>query len=352
MNKIIIAILKNIKLDNTLDSILKEKDIALNISNSVEEAEKALFEQTPIGIITEWEIPDIETFVHNLKSDEMFKNLPILAITPFESSKSAFEAGVDSCVHENAVETIPMYLKPLICLSVENQNLLQRVSELQEKSIKDFILLDLIKKYIPKTIMDIAEEYAVQQKLEIPKKEMELTIVLADIKEFTRMSHRLKPAQVIDNLNAAFAIVTRITYEEGGDIDKFIGDAFLAVFDDPMKSIHAMYRIQSEIAELNETRKEQKLDPIEFRIGINTGPIIRGNVGGNNRYDNTLIGDTVNAASRLQEAAPPGGITISENTRKRADLFLPEEYKRTINMKGREGEELIWDIYDYIKENT
>jgi class 3 adenylate cyclase len=351
MNKIIISILKTFSLGNTLDPLLAEEQISLINAGCTDEAEQVLFEKEPLALIVDWEVPGIAEFINTLKADEMFQNLPVLAVANRDLTSEVFASGADSCVcGDNAKELLLMYLKPLVRLSLSNHNLTQRISELQERGIRDFILLDLIKKYIPRTIMDIAEEYAVQQKLEIPKKEMDLTIVLADIKDFTRMSQHLKPVEVIDNLNAVFAIVTKITYEEDGDIDKFIGDAFLAVFNEPFKAIKAMVRIQSEVEQLNIERKNQNLAPIEFRIGINSGPIIRGNVGGNNRYDNTLIGDTVNTASRLQDIAPPGGIMISETTREKSGLNIPGEYKNLVNMKGREGDELVWNVFEYLKE--
>lgn len=350
MNKIIIAILESVSIGKSLDTFINQEQISLIKTGCIEEAEQELFEKEPLALIIDWNVPGVAEFITTLKADEMFQNLPVLAVSNRHLTGEVFESGADSCICEdNAEELLLMYLKPLVRLSLSNHNLTQRISELQERGIRDFILLDLIKKYIPKTIMDIAEEYAVQQKLEIPKKEMDLTIVLADIKDFTRMSQHLKPVEVINNLNAVFEIVTKITYEEDGDIDKFIGDAFLAVFNDPLRAIKAMVRVQSEVEQLNIQRKNQHLAPIEFRIGINTGPIIRGNVGGNNRFDNTLIGDTVNTASRLQDIAPPGGIMVSETTRVKSGLEIPDSYKDLVSMKGREGNELVWNVFDYLK---
>jgi class 3 adenylate cyclase len=89
--------------------------------------------------------------------------------------------------------------------------------------------------------------------------------------------------------------------------------------------------------------------PIQFRIGIHTGPVIRGNVGGNHRYDNTLIGDTVNMASRLESLAPAGGIIISEETRKKARLSIPQSSLRRERLRGRDVEDTIYEVFQHMQ---
>jgi len=99
---------------------------------------------------------------------------------------------------------------------------------------------------------------------------------------------------------------------------------------------------------MNEARIQEGLPAIRFRIGIHTGPVIRGNVGGNMRFDNTLIGDTVNMASRLEEIAEAGGILISEETMKAAGLSIPQEYQDCVQLRGRDVQDSVYNVYDYL----
>ena len=117
---------------------------------------------------------------------------------------------------------------------------------LQEESIHDFILLDLIKDYIPRTIMNIARSCAHEQKIEIPEEEQILTIVFGDIRGFTPRTQNMAPKDVISYLNRAFEVVSSLVYEYSGDIDKYIGDAFLAVFADPKDALKSMMAVQKK----------------------------------------------------------------------------------------------------------
>lgn len=323
-------------------------------TQSIEDAENHLFETHFSCIVLDWELEGASEFIFSLKNDEMFRLLPILALVPDNSEEmisQVFLSGADNLVLKTASSYIlALYLRPLLINNDLSDQLVKKVSDLQENSIRDFILLDLIKKYIPKTVWDTAQIFAQEQKITMPETELDLTIVFADIRGFTKMSQHLKPKHVIENLNAAFEIVTSNVYQYGGDVDKFIGDAFLGIFNEANAAIDAMIKTQQQIEQLNVEREKEELPRIEFRMGIHTGPVIRGHVGGHTRFDNTLIGDTVNTASRLEHASKPGDILISEATRKQAKLDIPNEYASTITLRGRDTEEKVYQIYQYLKK--
>jgi adenylate cyclase len=265
--------------------------------------------------------------------------------------KDVFLCGADNCIARDECEELLSYkLRPLLINNVLNSELVGKLSILQEQAIHDFILQDIIKKYVPQELYKQADVYAHEQKILIPEQELELTIVFGDIKDFTRISQHLDPSEVISNLNNVFEIVTRHVYETNGDVDKFIGDAFFGVFQKAKDAVNACVKIQDEVAKLNSRRKKEKLDPIQFRFGIHTGPIIRGNVGGNERFDNTMIGDTVNTASRLESVCEPGEILISDLTREKAGLKIPKERHIKKQLRGREGEETLYYVYEYLKK--
>ncbi len=323
---------------------------------SMEEAEPHFYEQEIYLVIADERVPQAIETLQEMKQDEMFAHVPVLLLIEKrtkERIQAAFRMGFDTCVALQEVSALLAHQAiPLIRNHLNNDDTMEKISALQEKAIQDFILLDLIKDYIPRTIWNVAKEYAHEQRIEIPEEERILTIVFGDIKDFTPRTQRMQPKHVIRYLNTAFDVVARLVYAHDGDIDKYIGDAFLAVFDDPEKAVTSMLKIQKEFEILNRERSSQGEDTIVFRVGIHTGPVIRGNVGGSQRFDNTLIGDTVNTAARLEAIAPPGGILISEATRRELGLELPGTCGRTENLKGRVGDEKVWEIYDCLKDSS
>ncbi len=317
------------------------------------EAENILFDRDISLIVMDWELETAAGFTEDLKSDEMFRLLPVLALLPGDEKQRISQAmlsGADTYLDKGSADSmLYLVMRPLIKNNVLNSELVLKISQLQEQAIHDFILLDLIKKYIPRTIWNLANNFAYERKIKIPEEQLELTIVFADIKGFTKMSLPLEPIEVIKALNSVFEVATKIIYDNHGDIDKFIGDAFLAVFEQADEAVKACVLVQHGIEELNKKRVEDGLVPIYFRMGIHTGPIIRGNVGGSMRYDNTLIGSTVNLAAQLESSSKEGDILISENTMRKAGLSVPEQYKRNIKLKGSDSQGVVYQVYEHLK---
>ena len=321
------------------------------------DAEEYLFEPDYTLSLLVADFRDTELFkdIHLLKSDEFFRFLPILGIVS-ESNPVILSAlincGCESYLEAANIETLLFeFIHMILLRSNRLHDLALQNAHLQEKGIRDFILLDIIKNYIPRTIWEKAEDFAEKQRLELNSEEVELVICFADICRFSTLAQYKQPKEVVDVLNMVFEVATRHVFYFHGDIDKFIGDAFLAIFTDIPSALKAIYGIQKELEELNHANAENGNEQVEFRIGIHVGKIIRGNVGGNERYDNTLIGDTVNTASRLEGKSPNGGFVISDAVRERLDLDIPPQYRRTAALKGREGDEIYYSMFDFLNDN-
>lgn len=153
----------------------------------------------------------------------------------------------------------------------------------------------------------------------------QVTVLFADVSGFTAMSETLDPEDVSFTMNLLWTQLDRAIEQHHGKIDKHIGDAVMALFgalvaseDDPENAIRAALAMQQAIGEFKATitaqrpRLAAKLPTIGMRIGINTGAVLLGSVGTTGEY--TAMGDTVNLASRLEHAAPVGGILISHAT--------------------------------------
>ncbi|MCX7821179.1 MAG: HAMP domain-containing protein [Brevinematales bacterium] len=148
-----------------------------------------------------------------------------------------------------------------------------------------------------------------------PTERKELTMFFSDIRGFTAMSEKIDPQDVVNILNEYLDVQTNIIHDFKGDIDKFVGDEIVAIFDGEdmcLNAIKAACEIQKRINEMNEERKSRGLTSIHIGIGINVGEVVRGSIGSHDRMDYTVIGDNVNLASRLCSAASKDEIIISK----------------------------------------
>ncbi|CAH2031622.1 CHASE2 domain-containing protein [Trichlorobacter ammonificans] len=182
-------------------------------------------------------------------------------------------------------------------------------------------------------------------KLVLGGEQRELSILFSDIRGFTTVSESLTPPELVTLLNEYLSPMTRIVLEEKGTLDKFIGDAVMALFNAPLdvpdhatRACTAAVRMLEELKRLNAGFAERGMNTIDIGIGINTGNAVVGNMGADIRFDYTAIGDAVNLASRLEGLNKYYGshILVSEDTRRQiADgLFSFREVDR-VKVKGK-----------------
>jgi class 3 adenylate cyclase len=169
---------------------------------------------------------------------------------------------------------------------------------------------------------DLAE-MVVSGKLKVEKggQNRVATVVFIDIRGFTAMSENARPTEVLQMLNEYFEMVVEIVFRYEGTVDKFMGDAIMVIWgaplthdDDPIRAVQAAIEINAELAEFNKIRRSEDKPEIEIGIGVNTGNLVAGYMGSTRAMSYSVIGDTVNTASRLCAAAKQGQILISENT--------------------------------------
>ncbi len=134
-----------------------------------------------------------------------------------------------------------------------------------------------------------------------------LTLFFSDVRGFTAYSEKTPPERVIAVLNRLLGLQEQIISAEGGDVDKFVGDETMAIFEDPAAALRAALRIRSAA----EAARDE-LDGLRLGIGLHAGDLVEGDIGSPSMMDHTVIGDTVNTAARIQAAAGPGQILVSE----------------------------------------
>ena len=155
--------------------------------------------------------------------------------------------------------------------------------------------------------------------------ELEVTVMFADVRSFTSYSEGVTPADAVRLLNRLFDVMVPVLHEHDGHANHYLGDGLLAVFGAPEPlERHADRAVAAAVAIQQRVRAEFGKE-LRLGIGINTGPVIAGTVGGGGRHEFTVIGDTVNAAARVEQLTKDTGdaILITETTR--AALSLPRQ---------------------------
>jgi adenylate cyclase len=170
----------------------------------------------------------------------------------------------------------------------------------------------------------------------------EVTVLFSDIRGFTALSETMPPADMAQLLTDYFTEMVECVFRNDGTLDKFIGDAVMAQWgapigtaEDPDKAMQAAIEMMAELDKLNVMWKQQGRPELQIGIGLNHGDAFAGNIGSERRLEYTVIGDTVNTASRLCSAAGPGEILISEPMRKSLKTVPPLAVCPPMELKGK-----------------
>jgi adenylate cyclase len=169
-----------------------------------------------------------------------------------------------------------------------------------------------------------------------------VTVLFVDIRGYTHYAEHTPPAVVIEMLNRFFGLATEAIIRNGGFINKFLGDAIMALFgalavqpDQAYRAALAGLEIQAGVEKFNQTQLAEGKDPIVVGIGINRGDVVAGSVGSAARMEYTVIGDAVNVASRLTSAAKAGEILISRAALEPAADRLVVKSLPPLQVKGK-----------------
>ncbi len=234
----------------------------------------------------------------------------------------------------------------------------QRVADLShelKKVVDNQVQLNkAIKRFVPVQFLQELgkEDYAQIQMGDSTAKVM--TVLFSDLRSFTKLSERLSPQNNFQFLNSYFKKMEPYIEQHGGFIDKYIGDAIMALFRDHTEDRSADAALKTALAlrealkDFNEHRTTLGLNTIDFGIGINTGELMLGTVGSENRLDTTVIGDTVNLASRLEDLTKyfKTPILLSDHTYR--SLGNPFDYSLRkidiVRVPGKDNANVIYEL--------
>jgi adenylate cyclase len=173
--------------------------------------------------------------------------------------------------------------------------------------------------------------------------ETEVTVLFSDISGFTALSSTLEPRQVVDLLNDYFPVMAEIVFKYEGTLEKYIGDALMAVWgapfshpDDADRAVRAAVEMQRALAELNARWRAQGRPELQIHVGLNTGRVAAGNIGSEQYLQYATIGDATNVASRVCSAAADGEICMNSTTFERwRDRAWPTNPLPPVQVKGK-----------------
>jgi class 3 adenylate cyclase/predicted ATPase len=198
---------------------------------------------------------------------------------------------------------------------------------------------DNIQRYLPKALI----HKILSQKKKIEGERRQVTIMFCDMRGSTPLTEKLGPDETFSLMDQVYEILIHKVNDYQGTVNELRGDGVLAFFgapialeDAPQRAIRSALAIHKEIARFNDKMKgNQKIPPIFFRIGINTGPVVVGTVGNDLRVQYTAAGDTINMASRVESLAEPGTTFVTEQTFKLTEGFFRFEAMGAKKVKGK-----------------
>jgi adenylate cyclase len=211
---------------------------------------------------------------------------------------------------------------------------------------------DRIKETFGKYVSRQVAEHVLQSK-GLGGESVRVTVLFSDIRGFTTISEKMEPKAVLDFLNVYFTGMVEAVMHHQGVVDKFIGDAIMAVYgapephpDDAFRAVSSALSMRTRLKDLNDTFRAQGLPEIRAGIGLHTGTVVAGNMGHTERREYTVIGDSVNLASRLESMTKEFHVDIllSEDTYEQVKDRIDAEPLKRITVKGRQQDVMVYRL--------
>lgn len=228
--------------------------------------------------------------------------------------------------------------------SIANARLIRKVEDDQRTRLQ-------LSRFLPPHVVE-AMVQGKGQTITKGGRECDASVLFCDIRGFTTMSESSSAPEIVALLNDYFERLVEVVFERGGVLDKFIGDAMMAHWgtlvgeeadDHATKAVIGALGLRDAIRELNRERSIQRLPPIGMGVGVNSGPLVAGYMGARRRLEYTVIGDTVNTASRLCGLAQADQVVMSETTYQRVAGQIEARYLGTRQVKGKEQSVKIYE---------
>lgn len=266
-----------------------------------------------------------------------------------ETGRTDIQVDTDFVLPDGSAASVNLTTVPLLGIQDQPLGYLLVIEDIsREKRLKN-----TMSRYMSKAVM---ERLIDSGEAVLGGTGQDVSVLFSDIRNFTAMSAKLGPRDTVAMLNEYFTEMVDVVFAHDGILDKYIGDAVMAVFGSPFKTDHdadnavsVANRMMTKLAELNLRRRERGAEAIHIGVGISSGEVIAGNIGSMKRMEYTVIGDRVNLAPRLESANKFYGTQILLSEFTVAELKHPARLRELDRMRvrGRQEPLTIYEALDY-----
>lgn len=299
--------------------------------------------QEPDMVILDVNMPGMTGFevLAVLKADPKLAHLPVLMLTAqtdVESRVTGLGLGADDYLAKPfSPRELAARIDARLRRKVENDDL-RRTKEMIKQTFE---------RYVPSSVVEKLLQDPAQVKL--GGQLQEVSVLFSDLEGFTTISEHTEPEKLLGILNLYHALVVSLVQLHGGTVDKFIGDAVMALYNTPLgqadhalRAVRTAMTIRENLVDFSEQFEPEYRMKINF--GIHTGAAVVGNIGSQQIMNFTAVGDTVNVAARLQGISRGGQILISETTHNLLDGQVNAQLVGSRNVKGRSEPVMIYEV--------
>jgi class 3 adenylate cyclase len=236
-------------------------------------------------------------------------------------------------------------------------NLEKGFEEERLAKLKQVELTNAYEKFVPHEFIGFLNKESITQVRLGDHVQLRMTVLFSDMRSFTSLSERVTPEESFRFLNRYLTAMEPVVQKHGGFIDKYIGDAIMALFHQGAdQAVRSAISMMAELKRINEDRTSGGLEPLRIGIGLNTGELMLGIVGGENRMEGTVISDAVNVAARMEDLNKTYGTSILISEQTAGSLRYPGEFHirklDRLRVKGMETPIGIYEVFDADPEQS
>ncbi|MBK9106556.1 MAG: response regulator [Saprospiraceae bacterium] len=322
---------------------IRERHYEFVFASNGRHALEQLITHTDVDVVlSDINMPEMDglTLLTKLSEENnLLKSVIVSAYGDMENIRTAMNRGAFDFI------TKPVNFEDL---ELTMEKTIKHVNQMREtmKAIKEN---NILRMYVDETVLNFMGSREFESSL-MTNDVVEATVAFLDICSFTTISENEPPDTVVKLLNSYFDVMVKEIIAQGGYIDKFIGDAIMAVFRGDFhldRAIDACLAVRIQIEKLPSLHEHVEFTP-KVTIGINSGEMISGNIGSSSlrRLDYTVIGDVVNTAQRLQSAAGPGQVVISESAYEKVKESFNCRKVGEFMLKNKSKPAVIYEVLD------
>ncbi len=310
-----------------LQAYLEADGCCVILAHDGSEALRLVAETPPDLVLLDINMPGMSGYevCARLKNDERTQFIPVVMVTALEAEQDrirAIQAGADDFLTKpfNSL-LMRTRVRSLLCIKQLHDELESR-NNLLRRVLNRYVNEDIVE-----TILVDPDRY-----LKLGGETSTVTVFFADIRGFTAFAERKPAHEVLHILNRIFGALTEVIFEHHGTLDKYIGDELMAFYgapvptgDDPLNALHTALQMQTVFRQVCAEIAYPGVERLGLGIGLHSGEAAVGNVGSERMMSYTVIGDVVNTARRIQQAAESGAILLSEATFRLAESQIEAE---------------------------